>query len=350
MSNWFIIIVVIIIIILAILAIIMQTLLIRRETILVKKAFQKSFKNNIFCQFGTPPCKLEDDDTLVIPTDINEKYDYDTARFCADIVSRVEIAVWTKKKLHIHPKTKLLKEINYKESENPFIGIVISDENNRVWIAFRGTVNLEEWEEDIQYQEQEYKDNNKVLCHAGFLSIYHKIKNQIMDTVDKAKPSQIIITGHSLGSALATLISLDLANKNYLVYVYLFASPRVCNREFALEIEGNVKAFYRINNMAGMIPTMPDSVMPNLDNPDNPYFYQHIGEAIEFTDNWESIENNHSLPVYIANLKEAVGKGKEPYFVSYAIRGPMRTVSYNSHSRNPPRDTYLYYPPRGAYL
>ena len=45
---------------------------------------------------------------------------------------------------------------------------------------------------------------------------------------------KIIVTGHSLGAAIATLISLDLQNDNFKnVHLMNFGSPRVGNTEFA---------------------------------------------------------------------------------------------------------------------
>ena len=42
--------------------------------------------------------------------------------------------------------------------------------------------------------------------------------------------------------------------------------------------------------------------MLNLDEPDNPLMYIHCGTLISFTINWESVINNHLIPVYTKGL------------------------------------------------
>jgi len=56
---------------------------------------------------------------------------------------------------------------------------------------------------------------------------------------------------------------------------------------------------YRIVNTSDVAPTFPVSVSPNFDDPENPFIYDHCGNAVYFTDNWKSLVNNHTLAVYV---------------------------------------------------
>jgi predicted lipase len=142
----------------------------------------------------------------------------------------------------------------------------------------------------------------QVLCHKGFLDIYNVIKGEVFDTLDKIKPNKVIVSGHSLGSGIATLASIDLGKKGYEVYAYVFASPRVCNANLQKAVTKYVKGFYRMTNEADIIPTFPWAVMPDLANPDRPFFYDHVGGNATFTDNREALVQNHSLVTYINAL------------------------------------------------
>ena len=105
---------------------------------------------------------------------------------------------------------------------------------------------------------------------------------------------KIIITGHSLGAALATLASLDL-QYDYDVVSYTFASPRVCD---GFPTEG-MRGFFRIDNTCDIIQQLPLAVMLNFNNPKSPYYYQHSGDSMFFTDNKKGMGANHLIDVFI---------------------------------------------------
>ena len=110
----------------------------------------------------------------------------------------------------------------------------------------------------------------------------------------------IMLTGHSLGSGVATVASYDIAKHytNSKVFVYAFASPRVGNIKFAKSVNLATYSFYRVVNIADIIPTLPLSVMPNKNDNRNPYIYYHCGKEISFDQNWKSLKNNHMIYNY----------------------------------------------------
>jgi putative lipase involved disintegration of autophagic bodies len=75
----------------------------------------------------------------------------------------------------------------------------------------------------------------KCFIHAGFHADYHLNEKKINDKLDillKAyNVSKILITGHSLGAALASInaIYIGMQGKNVPIEVYNFGSPRFGN-------------------------------------------------------------------------------------------------------------------------
>ena len=298
-------------------------------------SFEKALKNNIYCGNNPEGCVLNWNDKLPVPT-ITQQYSKPVAQFAADQVARVEIVNDDPSRgIHAHPDTQIVKRIIYNPGKNPLIGTVVVDKNKNAWVAFRGTQNLGEWIKDFQFQEvpqgiektsvnptrnaqglfmdvrmvgtpgsgfADISTPQQVLCHKGFLDIYDVIKGEVFDAIDKIKPNNVIVSGHSLGAGIATLAAVDLGARGHEVYTYVFASPRVCNENLQRAVTKYVKGFWRMTNEADIIPTFPWAVMPDLADPEKPFFYGHVGLNVTFTDNREALLQNHSLVTYINAL------------------------------------------------
>ena len=107
--------------------------------------------------------------------------------------------------------------------------------------------------------------------------------------------AKLLITGHSLGSALATLAVPDImahlpqANSDTILHCN-FASPRTGDPTFVSAYNAfNVKTF-RLVNTCDIVPTVPASVVTK----DLP-IYKHVGIPVDFTAQYGSIPGNHSI-------------------------------------------------------
>ena len=270
---------------------------------------EKTMYNDIHC--GKLSC-FPDIIDLPFPVFEKDNYNQDIAKYCIYLIYRIYDAV-DKDSKFIPPKgLKVEKEIN---NDKSLFNVICSYQNNII-IAFRGTEYIQEWISDIDYQQVFYlKNNNTSLSsladinlgpsvHKGFYTVYNGIKNSILSKIEELNPDKtknIIITGHSLGSGVSTILTADLYYNDYKNTVcYLFASPRVGNSQFAALI-ANTKLYNIINNL-DVVPTLPSAVTPNLYNINQPYIYYNCGEQKIFSDNWDSIANNHDLGIYLKNL------------------------------------------------
>ena len=71
-----------------------------------------------------------------------------------------------------------------------------------------------------------------------------------------------MITGHSLGGALAVMAAAHLHNKYKMVeYLYTQGQPRVGNDKFAQFMTQLIPNIYRIVHYADQVPHVPQSVL-----------------------------------------------------------------------------------------
>ncbi|KAK3258102.1 hypothetical protein CYMTET_32836 [Cymbomonas tetramitiformis] len=104
--------------------------------------------------------------------------------------------------------------------------------------------------------------------HSGFLQAFDSVRAQLMSLVDiilgsDEGPWQVYVTGHSLGGALATLMSYELASsaaqkrRDINVVMYNYGSPRVGNIRFAKEYNELVPDSHRLVNGIDGVPRVP---------------------------------------------------------------------------------------------
>lgn len=266
--------------------------------------------NEIFCRPQEGPCELMVVDELFQPVKVSKVFDYDTARFCADLVARVSLLFYKKRGL---PGLKMPPDLFVRRQlyfNDEIIGFVASSSRSDiVWIAFRGTAVEEEWRQDFNFSQVslDWSHENQekfqlwtgetLSCHVGFLNVFEQFKLDLVSVVGELCPGSVVVTGHSLGASLATLAAMRLSQFDFPVYNYSFGSPRICDC-----IPPVLDGYWRINNTSDVIPHIPLSVMPRIHSPLQPYLYQHGGTAVEFSENRRSLGHNHLMPVYIHAL------------------------------------------------
>jgi len=101
--------------------------------------------------------------------------------------------------------------------------------------------------------------------HAGFKGELDKIGPNISKWIEQFEDKKLVITGHSLGAAMATLFAARLNKRGGDVVLYTYGSPRAGNIEWSKQFE-NIAA-YRFVNTNDIVCTVP------------PFgFYTHVGE------------------------------------------------------------------------
>lgn len=171
------------------------------------------------------------------------------------------------------------------ETDWTYFGYVAQLANNpgSLVFAIRGTEDMIEWTDVLLASNTGPSGINKVQgnIHQGFAAIYKGLTyfktgtttqvalSTILDNV-----SSIVVTGHSLGAALAILLTTDIA-LNYAstsstpsLTCYSFAAPNVGDPTFANSFNNllvsssypKVSAHYRVANGWDPVPNLPPNV------------------------------------------------------------------------------------------
>jgi len=122
----------------------------------------------------------------------------------------------------------------------------------------------------------------------GWLTVWHEIEEKVMSTlsdlgcVPGSSLGNLLITGHSLGAAVATLAMFHLQKKGYnVVQSYNFESPRVGNRAWSAAFQtafGRDVPVFRVTHSHDVVPRVP----PQLHILHLGFDYMHVASEVFF--------------------------------------------------------------------
>ncbi len=185
-----------------------------------------------------------------------------------------------------------------------------------VVIAIRGTEGIWEWVQDIKFLPRPFPNvPGSGLTEDGFTVMYLSFSltpgpsNTFMADVVNQLPqnAKVTVSGHSLGSSLATLLALDMSvNTKLPVRLYTLASPRVGDLVFHNLFNHVVPDAFRIANRLDIVPKTPP-----------PLLYFHVGDETELVPppNMKfDLLCEHSILNYFSMLAALIGQqGKYPF-------------------------------------
>ena len=138
------------------------------------------------------------------------------------------------------PKYNLVAEMEIYDKRTDTNGFIASDDASVV-VAFRGTASWKDILTDLWFVKARINPDEKVYGHKGFITamntVYKSIEAKLMPHLGKKK---LFITGHSLGGALATLLTYRISRAHDISQPiqYVYGCPPVGDMALATYFTG----------------------------------------------------------------------------------------------------------------
>lgn len=151
---------------------------------------------------------------------------------------------------------------NYRSGHITGIGayVALDDERKEIVVSVRGSSNIRNWLADLNFPFVGCNWGPDCRVHAGFHLAWKEIKDDVKTAVNKALPGhsdyRLVITGHSLGGAVATLLATQFRHEDCDVDEYTYGSPRVGNMGFVEAAKGK-STVQRVTHEADPVPRLP---------------------------------------------------------------------------------------------
>ncbi|GAB0490403.1 hypothetical protein MMPV_001640 [Pyropia vietnamensis] len=178
----------------------------------------------------------------------------------------------------------------WREAQRDLVVLVL-ERADVVVVAFRGTVSVANWYTNVRISQEPHVPledppwlrplwrspawgAKRPRVHSGFWMAYESVRSELLDDVRRCLTEvpnrRVMVTGHSLGGALATLCAFDcrvqLGMSELDVTVITFGSPRVGNRAFTRRFLAAVPVCFRIMNHSDGVTNVPSSFFSNFEH------------------------------------------------------------------------------------
>jgi triacylglycerol lipase len=191
------------------------------------------------------------------------------------------VAYLTAQDVLIPPKSAPRQRLSINGAKRVFFGVLAkSDADLTSYVAaIRGTDGFVEWVIDGEFLPIPHPRHAGVMVEQGFWNIYQTMsladpatgltthQNAAEGVAKTVGTGTVVVTGHSLGSALATYFTDDLAERlGSSVSACLFASPRTGDSAWADLFAATVldyRLFNYILDIVTHVPTLGYATLPN---------------------------------------------------------------------------------------
>ncbi|MDX1964964.1 MAG: lipase family protein [Pirellulales bacterium] len=147
-------------------------------------------------------------------------------------------------------------------------------------VSFRGTESRGDWLRNINVPG---RTRDYGIVHRGFLGAFQAVESRIRSTITGIHGRKLILTGHSLGGALATVMAAEWQNFMPASWIVTFGQPAVGTGAFQMFFQQHYFGkFFRFVNDDDIVPRVPPG-------------YRHVGRLLHF-DARGNLQNGQTLP------------------------------------------------------
>ena len=184
--------------------------------------------------------------------------------------------------------------------ESSIFGLVAwNDAAKTAIVAFRGTLTMVDWVDDLDAMPVEYLAiPGSGFVHMGFQMVFEHVRHSVGQLFAGGcrGAQRILVTGHSLGGAVAVLAGFEIAKTGAVVpELYTFAGPRASAPDFAGHFDTLIPICYRVVNFMDVVPQVP-----------LPPVYKHVGQEVLVHGGFEPLDVTyaHRLSTYLSGLQK----------------------------------------------
>ncbi|XP_047055889.1 probable feruloyl esterase A [Lolium rigidum] len=220
----------------------------------------------VVCSGRAPMVKHQSSDTIYNSTLAKILVEYASAIYTADLT---QLFTWTCDRCGDLIKGFEMMDIivDVENCLEAYVGF--ASDINAVVVVFRGTQenSIQNWIEDLLWKQLDldYPGMPEARVHRGFYSAYHNttLRDGVVGGISKTRKLYgdvpIMITGHSMGAAIASFCALDLVVNYGLdgVKLMTFGQPRIGNEAFASYFKVYLPHAIRVTNAHDIVPHLP---------------------------------------------------------------------------------------------
>jgi hypothetical protein len=158
--------------------------------------------------------------------------------------------------------------------------------NDFLFVAFRGSTNIENWIDNVQFSFTCPYESPNLCVETGFYKVYSSMQEAVTQSllhlVQYYGIKNVVVTGHSLGAAIATLMAYDLYISNTFDKISLitFGSPRVGNEAFVSDIVNKSISSLRITHAYDIVPHVPQEFLKYLHIPHEIWYPEDTNDVV----------------------------------------------------------------------
>jgi len=189
------------------------------------------------------------------------------AAYCEDRINFAWDCYWCRKL----PNVRWISNFGVKNSAG--FGFIAITGGDTIQITWRGSNNIASWIKNAQFIRKDFPGVPGASVHSGFYNTWNEtrvlLESLFRKTVAYCPPcNKVVVSGHSLGGALATITAVNLRQITRLpISLYTFGSPRVGNPKFASFVKSlNFTNEYRVTAARDPVPHLPGNFLG----------YQHV--------------------------------------------------------------------------
>ncbi|CAA3006777.1 uncharacterized protein LOC105166112 [Olea europaea subsp. europaea] len=186
--------------------------------------------------------------------------------------------------------------------------------------------------------EQSSGADDNLITAMGERTAYHAVRSKLKSLLEEHKKARFVVTGHSLGGALAILFPTvlvlheELEVMGRLLGVYTYGQPRIGNEQIGRFMEAHlehpVPKYFRVVYCNDMVPRLPYD--------DKTFLYKHFGICLYYNSLYveqkvdeEPNKNYFAWQYLIPDYLNAIWELFRSFIISY-LYGPEYKESWES--------------------